>query len=439
MLLERLDPERSLQLISTPPQFGEHPQGNMEQKRVVSDKTSKINELRIDRSQREAPRPRGWLWGAAALLVAGAGAVVWWSLVRGNEAVVKTAVVREVAAASEGAVLDASGYVTARRKATVSSKITGKVIDVLVEEGMEVKRGQILARLDDSIQSKNLALVQAQLESSRSAVQESRVRLRESELNLNRVRELVDREVDSQANLDAAQASVDSLKARIDLGVDDVQVAEQLVLLRRQELEDTVIRAPFDGVAISKDAQPGEMVSPVSAGGGFTRTGITTIVDMSSLEIEVDVNEAYINRVRPAQRVEAVLDAYADWQIPAKVITTIPAADRQNATVRVRIGFDALEPRILPDMSVKVTFLGSEQPEGQTGRVRLVIPRDAMRRVGGKDAVFVMANGHVERRAVRFGAASGNEIEVVSGLAAGEIVVVEGPDTLADGDSVLVR
>jgi RND family efflux transporter MFP subunit len=377
--------------------------------------------------------------GAAALLVAVAAALAWWSVGRSSEAEVTTALVREVKATSGGAVLDASGYVTARRKATVSSKITGKVVEVHVEEGMEVKRGQVLARLDDSLQSRNLALAEAQLESARSAVQESRVRLKESELHLNRVQELVAREVDSQASLDAAEASVNSLKARIDLGVEDVGVAEKIVILRQQELEDTVIRAPFDGVAISKDAQPGEMVSPVSAGGGFTRTGITTIVDMSSLEIEVDVNEAYINRVRPLQRVEAVLDAYPDWKIPTKVITTIPAADRQKATVRVRIGFDELDPRILPDMGVKVTFLGSEEPEGQADRVRLVVPRDAVRREEGKENVYVVANGHVERRAVRLGAASGNDVEVVSGLSAGEKVVVEGPDALADGASVSVK
>lgn len=411
----------------------------MEQKTVVSDKTEKINELRIDRSQRETPRPKGWLLAAAALLVAAAGALIWWSIGRSSETVVTTAMVREVRSTSGGAVLDASGYVTARRKATVSSKITGKVIEIHVEEGMEVKKGQVLARLDDTIQSRNLALAEAQLGSARSAVQESRVRLREAELHLNRIRELVEREVDSQASLDAAEASVDSLKARIDLGVEDVGVAEKLVVLRQQELEDTVIRAPFDGVAISKDAQPGEMVSPVSAGGGFTRTGITTIVDMSSLEIEVDVNEAYINRVRPEQRVEAVLDAYPDWQIPSGVITTIPAADRQKATVRVRIGFDELDPRILPDMGVKVTFLGTEPAEGQAERVRLVIPRDAVRREGGKDNVYVVANGHVERRAVRLGAASGNEMDVVSGLSAGEEVVVEGPETLIDGDRVTVK
>jgi RND family efflux transporter MFP subunit len=318
----------------------------------------------------------------------------------------------------------------------VSSKITGKMAEVLVEEGMEVKQGQVLARLDDSIQTRNLALAEAQLESARSAVEESRVRLKEAEINLRRVKELVEREVNSPATLDSAQASVDSLKARIDVGIEDVDVAEKLVILRRQELEDTVIRAPFDGVAISKDAQPGEMVSPVSAGGGFTRTGVSTIVDMSSLEIEVDVNEAYINRVESGQRVEAVLDAYPDWRIPAKVITTIPAADRQKATVRVRVGFDELDPRILPDMGVKVTFLGSEEGSEEIQRRRILIPRAAMRRDGGRDVVFVVPNEHVERRAVRLGVVSGEEVEVVSGLSAGERVVVEGPDDLADGDRI---
>jgi RND family efflux transporter MFP subunit len=308
--------------------------------------------------------------------------------------------------------------------------------EVLVEEGMEVKKGQVLARLDDSIQARNLALAEAQLESAKSAVEESRVRLKEAEINLRRVKELVEREVNSEATLDTAQASVDSLKARIDLGVVDVEVAEKLVVLRRQELEDTVIRSPFDGVAISKDAQPGEMVSPISAGGGFTRTGISTIVDMSSLEIEVDVNEAYINRVRPGQRVDAVLDAYPDWKIPANVITTIPAADRQKATVRVRIGFDELDPRILPDMGVKVTFLGSDDDQGESEKPRILIRRSTVRRDDDRDVVFVVQDDRVERRAVRLGAVSGDDVEVVSGLSPGERIVVEGPDDLADGDKV---
>ena len=348
----------------------------------MSDQTDKLNELRIDRSARDAPKPKGWLLTGAVLLVVLAITLAWWVVDRNTDAIVNTASVREVTTTAGGAVLDASGYVTARRKATVSSKVTGKVVEIHVEEGLEVREGQVLARLDDSLQSRNLALSEAQLASARSAAEESRVLLKEAELHLNRTRELVEREVDSPANLDAAQARADSLKARIALSLEDVEVADKLVSLRRQELEDTVIRSPFAGVAISKDAQPGEMVSPVSAGGGFTRTGISTIVDMSSLEIEVDVNEAYINRVRPEQKVEAVLDAYPDWRIPAKVITMVPTADRQKATVRVRIGFDELDPRILPDMGVKVSFLGEQTKERETERARLMMPRDAMRRDG---------------------------------------------------------
>ncbi len=402
----------------------------------MSDQTDKLNELRIDRSARDAPKPKGWLLTGAVLLVVLAITLAWWVVDRNTDAIVNTASVREVTTTAGGAVLDASGYVTARRKATVSSKVTGKVVEIHVEEGLEVREGQVLARLDDSLQSRNLALSEAQLASARSAAEESRVLLKEAELHLNRTRELVEREVNSPANLDAAQARADSLKARIALSLEDVEVADKLVSLRRQELEDTVIRSPFDGVAISKDAQPGEMVSPVSAGGGFTRTGISTIVDMSSLEIEVDVNEAYINRVRPEQKVEAVLDAYPDWRIPAKVITMVPTADRQKATVRVRIGFDELDPRILPDMGVKVTFLGEQTPAAASERARLVIPRDAMRRDGGKDIVFVLQNGRVERRAVRLGAVSGNDVEVVAGLSAGERVVIEGPEDLKDGQAV---
>jgi RND family efflux transporter MFP subunit len=270
-------------------------------------------------------------------------------------------------------------------------------------------------------------------------VEEIAVRLEEARIHLRRVKELVEQDVSSEATLDTARAQVDSFVARLAVGHQEAEVADKMVIFRRQELEDTIIRAPFDGVAVSKDAQPGEMVSPISAGGGFTRTGISTIVDMTSLEIEVDVNESYINRVRSDQRVEAVLDAYPDWRIPGKVITTVPTADRQKATVRVRIGFDELDPRILPDMGIKVTFLGGEEASTDLARARLVIPRDAMRREDGRDVVFILRDDQLERRAVRLGAISGNEVEVVSGLAAGERVIIEGPDELADGDRVVVK
>ena len=222
---------------------------------------------------------------------------------------------------------------------------------------MAVSEGQVLARLDDETQRASVALAEAQAEAARRNVNESEVRLNEARINLARMTKLVGIGYSTAAEVDAARAAADSLEARIRAAREQVRVAERQIALERTNLDSTIIRAPFAGVVISKDAQPGEMVSPVSAGGGFTRTGIGTIVDMRSLEIEVDVNESYINRVRPEQAVTAVLDAYPDFQIPARVITTIPSADRQKATVLVRIGFMELDPRILPDMGVKVTFL----------------------------------------------------------------------------------
>ena len=273
--------------------------------------------------------------------------------------------------------MNASGYVTARRRATVSSKITGKVIEVNVEEGKAVRQGQVLARLDDSTARAGLALAKAQHSASIRAVHENEVRLAEAKLTFGRMTALLKDGVVTQAELDRAKAEYDSIDARIAALREQVNVAEQQVALQQTNIDDTIIRAPFSGVAVTKDAQPGEMVSPVSAGGGFTRTGICTIVDMRSLEIEVDVNESYINRVKSGQAVTAVLDAYPDWQIPAQVITLVPTADRQKATVMVRIGFKALDPRILPDMGVKVTFL---REAGDTGTPAAAPTRSCRRR-----------------------------------------------------------
>jgi RND family efflux transporter MFP subunit len=245
-----------------------------------------------------------------------------------------------------------------------------------------------------------------------------------------------------QAELDDAQAEVNALKARIAYAQQQIGVAESQVNLQKTNLADMVVRAPFSGIAISKDAQPGEMISPVSAGGGFTRTGIGTIVDMSSLEIEVDVNETYINRVTPGQKVEAILDAYQDFKIPARVITTIPTADRQKATVRVRIAFDTIDPRILPDMGVKVSFLRDDPAPGQAAAPAVAsvqVPKAAIRTAAGKSIVFVVKEDKVERRAVSVGLETSGQVEVLSGLVAGERVVVEGPPTLADGDKVKVQ
>jgi RND family efflux transporter MFP subunit len=322
----------------------------------------------------------------------------------------------------------------------VSSKVTGKVREVFVEEGMAVREGQVLARLDDTTHRAYLAVAEAELAAIRRSLAETEVRLNEAQVTLKRTRSLAADGVANQADLDAAQASVDALAARLVATREQVGVAEAQVALRRTDLDDTTIRAPFSGVAISKDAQPGEMISPVSAGGGFTRTGICTIVDMKSLEIEVDVNESYIGRVARGQRVEATLDAYPDWRIPAHVITTVPTADRQKATVLVRIGFDKLDPRILPDMGVKVAFL-SEGSDGPVPAVkpRLLVSRRAVRTADGRNVVFLLRDGTAVQRVVQLGPAEGDQVEVTSGLASGDRVIVDGPKDLADGRKVVVQ
>jgi len=402
------------------------------------------DELAALRIEREPYRPRGgrWvLWVVMLVVFAAAGAGVWWWLARERPLEVETATVTTRAAGTQAAVLNASGYVTARRRATVSSKITGKVVQVNVEEGMAVKEGQVLARLDDVTLRASLALSQAQAEAARRALRETEVRLDEARVQLRRRSQLFKEGIITAAEFDTAEAEVASLDARLAAAREQISVAESQIALERTNLDNTVIRAPFSGVAISKDAQPGEMVSPVSAGGGFTRTGISTIVDMASLEIEVDVNESYINRVRPGQPVTAVLNAYPDWSIPGHVITTVPAADRQKATVLVRIGFDQLDPRILPDMGVKVTFLreANDAADGEPARSVALVPKGAIRTEGEQTYVFVLQGEVVDRRAVKVGGTDGDRLEVLAGLQSGERVVVSPPAELTSGAQVTVR
>ncbi len=263
------------------------------------------------------------------------------------------------AASGPQQVLNASGYITARRKATVSSKITGRIEAVLIEEGMTVKEGQIVARLDDSLARIDLGLAEARVRVAEATLKGIEADLAEARRVLARVTRLADRGNASEADRTRAEAQVETLSARLAGARADLEVARLQVKRRKQTVEDHLVRAPFAGVVVDKSAQPGEIVSPVSAGGGFTRTGICTVVDMDSLEIEVDVNEAFIGRVFPDQKVVATLDAYPDWQIPASVIAIVPTANRQKATVKVRIRIEQRDPRILPDMGVKVAFLGA--------------------------------------------------------------------------------
>jgi RND family efflux transporter MFP subunit len=408
----------------------------------MADLSDDLSALTIDRAA-DVPGPgrRVIAWVFLLLALAGGAGALWWWLARERPVGVQVAQVTARAAGTQAAVLNASGYVTARRRATVSSKITGKVVEINVEEGMAVREGQVLARLDDSAYRAAMGLAEAQVEAARRAVRENEVRLAEAQLTLKRLSDLLKDGIVTQADVDGARANVDSIQARIVLVNQQVAVAEQQVKLQQTDLDNTVIRAPFSGVAISKDAQPGEMVSPVSAGGGFTRTGICTIVDMRSLEIEVDVNESYINRVQPDQDVTAVLDAYPDWPIPARVITTVPAADRQKATVLVRIGFRELDPRILPDMGVKVTFLRAAGDAGAATTTQAVtlVPRAAVRTTGDTAHVFVVRGDVVERRAIRVDGTDGDRLEVQAGLQAGDRVVLSPPESLQDGSRVVIQ
>jgi len=407
----------------------------------MTDLKQDLAALRIDREPEGSGAGRWLAWVVVLLLLGGAGVGAWKWVTRERPIEVQVATVTERAAGAQAAVLNASGYVTARRRATVSSKITGKVIEVNVEEGMAVKEGQILARLDDANPKAALALAEAQAESAKRAIEENEVRLAQARVTLARNTQLLKTGVGTQADLEQAKLDVDSTNARIAALNEQIKVAERQVELQKTDLDNTIIRAPFSGMAVTKDAQPGEMVSPVSAGGGYTRTGICTIVDMKSLEIDVDVNESYINRVQPGQRVTAVLDAYPDWQIPGHVITTIPTADRQKATVQVRIAFEQLDPRVIPDMGVKVTFLREADEKAPTAaQPTTLVPKAAVQTASGSSFVFVIrGDDTVERRAVRTGGTDGDRLEVLGGLRGGERVVVSPPAELKDGAKVIAK
>lgn len=396
-----------------------------------------LESLRMDHGSdatryEESPvrRYRWWIIAGGAILFA---AIFAWRGV--NSALpVRTATLESPSDSTAGAILNASGYVVARRLATVSSKVTGRVEEVLFEEGARVESGEVLARLDAETELARRRVAASSLEASRRGLRETEVRLADARRTLDRNRSLVERRLLAQSVLDTSQADVAALAARLAAAQAEVAVAEANLAVSEQALNDLVIRAPFAGVILSKDAQPGEMVSPISAGGGYTRTGIATIVDMSSREIEVDVNEAYINRVHAGQKVEAVLDAYPRWTIPAQVISIVPTADRQKATVRVRIGFDELDSRVLPDMGVKVGFLEDGAPrEGDTWPL---LPKAALVTESGSPSVWVVRDGKVELRQIETGAERDGFLPVLEGLQGGETVVLDPPGRLREGRAV---
>lgn len=400
-----------------------------------------LKSLKIDRSAPPPPASRKGLW--IGLAVAGAvvvlGAAGWFALNRDSGIEVRTA--DTVAIGSGGtasaSVLDATGYVVARRMATVSAKITGKVREVLIEEGQRVEAGDVMARLDpvDADAQRNLSA--SQLEAAQSQIVGTQAQLKEAEANAARLGALVAQKLVSRAQFEQAVAQRDSLRAQVATAQRNAQVARNSLAIASNGVDNTIVRAPFAGIIIAKSAQPGEIVSPLSAGGGFTRTGIGTIVDMDSLEVEVEVGEAFIGRVKPGMRTETVLNAYQDWKIPGKVIAIIPAADRGKATVKVRVGLDAKDPRIVPDMGARVGFLDDARPAAQpNAKPGVLAPADAIVQRAGKDVAFVVQGDKAVQRTLQLGRTLGDDREVLSGLEGGEAVVLAPDDTLADGARV---
>ncbi len=334
--------------------------------------------------------------------------------------------------------LDATGYVTARRQATVSAQITGTVAAVLIEEGDRVAEGQVIGRLDDTAQRAALLQAQAQLHSAQALLLEAQAQLAQNQRDVRRDEDLVQHKLVSEQAVELARTQVEAQSAQVEAQRKQIDLAAANVRAAQVQLDYCTVRAPFTGVVIAKAAQVGEIISPLSAGGGFTRTGIGTLVDMDSLEVEVDVNEAYINRVEPGQRVESVLNAYPEWRIPSHVIAIIPTADRSKATVKVRIGLDVKDKRIVPDMGVRVSFLeAASAAAGSAERPRgVLVPAAALRKDGEQDSVFVLQGQHVQRRVVTLGGTSGDERQLLTGVSAGERVVVDPPADLRDGAAV---
>ena len=399
-----------------------------------------LKQLRIDRSA-PPPASRRGLWIALAIAAAVLVLLLLGWAVFGRDKAMEVRTADVVAIGNGGgsaSVLDATGYVVARRMATVSAKITGKVREVLIEEGQHVEAGQVMATLDPIDADAQRDLAAAQLGAARSQAGSVQAQLREAEANAARLGSLVKQQLVSKAQYDQAIAQRDSLRAQLVTAQRNAQVANDQLRIAGQGVDNTVVRAPFAGVVIAKAAQPGEIISPLSAGGGFTRTGIGTIVDMDSLEVEFDVGEAFIGRVQPKMPTEATLNAYPDWKIPGEVIAIIPTADRGKATVKVRVALHVRDPRIVPDMGVRVSFLEKAQPLAAKTRPGVLVPAAAIVTRDGKDVAFVVADETVQGHALKLGRTLGDDREVLDGLAGGETVVLDPPEKLADGARVRI-
>ena len=397
-----------------------------------------LKQLRIDRqTPPPAPSRRGLWIGLAIVLVVIIAAALWWFNRRQVIEVQTAPVVAISAGSSSASVLDASGYVVARRMATVSAQVTGKVREVMIEEGMRVEEGQVMATLDPLDADAQRTLSASQLSAARSQVDNMQAQLAVANADASRLQSLVGAQLVSRSQYEQATAQRDALRAQLQNAQRNVQVASNQLAISAIRSDFNVVRAPFAGVVTAKAAQPGEIVSPLSAGGGFTRTGIGTIVDMESLEIEVEVGESYIGRVQPKMPVDAVLNAYPEWKIPGEVIAIIPTADRRKATVKVRVALKVKDPRIVPEMGVRVSFLEPAKPQEAATPQGVRVPAAALVERDGATVAFVVdAENRVQAHTVTTGITLGEDRQVSKGLAAGDSVVLQPPAQLKDGDTV---
>ncbi|WP_280153578.1 efflux RND transporter periplasmic adaptor subunit [Piscinibacter sp. XHJ-5] len=403
-----------------------------------------MKELRIAHDQREdhdGGQPARWPWLAAiALLLAALAGAGWWFLGERPLSVQTATAVAPGGAAAAGAVLQATGYVTARRQATVSTQITGTLTEVLIEAGDRVKAGQVIARLEDSALRAALHGAQATVQASQAQVANAQAQLAQAQADAQRQGELVATGMTTRQAAEQARTSLAAATAQLEARRREADAARAQLAQAKVNFDFTVVRAPFAGVVTEKAAQVGEIVSPLSAGGGFTRTGVGTIVDMESLEVDVDVNEAYIGQVSAGMPAEAVLDAYADWRIPAHVVAIVPAADRGKATVRVRVALEQRDTRIVPNMGVRVSFLGRKPPVAAAPLKGVLVPPEALAQRDGATVVFVVADGKAVQRNVTPAAQDVGRMKLVpQGISAGDRLVLAPPAELRDGTRVTVE
>ncbi|WP_202820243.1 efflux RND transporter periplasmic adaptor subunit [Roseateles aquatilis] len=399
-----------------------------------------MKELRIQGTERDdhGGGPPKWLWILLVVLVvlallAGGG---WWWWRQSQVPDVETAVAQPRSGPAGAAVLQATGYVTARRAATVSTQITGTLTAVLFEEGDSVAKGQVLARLEDNALRAGLDMARANLKSAQANIEATRAQLAQSQSDLKRQDELAASGMSTRQAAEQARTAVNSYTAQLEARRRDADAAAAQAAQAQVNFDYSVVKAPFAGVITAKAAQVGEIVSPLSAGGGFTRTGVGTIVDMDSLEVDVDVNEAYIGQVKADMPAQAVLDAYPDWRIPAHVIAVVPSADRGKATVKVRVALEQKDQRVVPDMGVRVSFLAAKQDAQAAPPPGVLVPKSAVATRDGAEVVFVVVGQNAAARKVKLGTPLGEQAVVLDGLKAGDPIVVNPPEALRDGGEI---